>query len=233
MKFGASESRSGFSEMGFRRIGEMSSREDAVNRPGFCPVRNRMGSPGFYLKTYASAAEAVSSTDVEEDVSASDEFQELLGEMKKERTKEVTINRRERLKRERGMGQGKYLQLRRRQVRTETQAWELAAKEYRELLTDMCEQKLAPNLPYMKTLFLGWFEPLRDAILKDQELIQLGKSKAAYAPYFDQLPADKMAVITMHKLMGLLMTGGEHGSARVVQAACSIGDAIEQEVSDL
>ncbi|KAL0461545.1 UNVERIFIED_CONTAM: DNA-directed RNA polymerase 2B, chloroplastic/mitochondrial [Sesamum latifolium] len=38
-----------------------------------------------------------------------------------------------------------------------------------------------------------------------------------------------MAVITMHKLMGLLMTGGEHGCARVVQAACIIGDAVEQE----
>ncbi|KAI5352925.1 hypothetical protein L3X38_005817 [Prunus dulcis] len=44
-------------------------------------------------------------------------------------------------------------------------------------------------------------------------------------------PADKMAVITMHKLMGLLMTNnGGIGSVRVVQAACAIGEAIEQEV---
>ncbi|CAI9786877.1 unnamed protein product [Fraxinus pennsylvanica] len=42
--------------------------------------------------------------------------------------------------------------------------------------------------------------------------------------------ADMMSIITMHKLMGLLMTGGEHGCARVVRAACMIGDAIEQEV---
>ncbi|KAK6152649.1 hypothetical protein DH2020_012288 [Rehmannia glutinosa] len=41
-----------------------------------------------------------------------------------------------------------------------------------------------------------------------------------------------MAVITMHKLMALLMIGGEHGYARVVQAACVIGDAIEQEVGE-
>ncbi|KAI9092084.1 hypothetical protein K1719_028019 [Acacia pycnantha] len=27
----------------------------------------------------------------------------------------------------------------------ETEAWERAAEEYQELLTDMCEQKLAPN----------------------------------------------------------------------------------------
>uniref|UniRef100_A0A6N2LBI8 DNA-directed RNA polymerase n=1 Tax=Salix viminalis TaxID=40686 RepID=A0A6N2LBI8_SALVM len=56
----------------------------------------------------------------------------------------------------------------------------------------MCEHKLAPNLPYMKSLFLGWFEPFTDAIAKEQELIRTGKSRQAYAPYFDLLPADKM-----------------------------------------
>ncbi|KAF5775618.1 putative DNA-directed RNA polymerase [Helianthus annuus] len=32
-------------------------------------------------------------------------------------------------------------------------AWEVAAKAYQELLMDMCWQKLAPNLPYVKSLF--------------------------------------------------------------------------------
>ncbi|CDP00493.1 unnamed protein product [Coffea canephora] len=94
----------------------------------------------------------------------------------------------------------------------------------------MCEQKLAPNLPYIKSLFLGWFEPLKDAIAAEQDLCKDGKNRGAYAQYFDQLPAEMMAVITMHKLMGLLMTGGGYGSARVVQAACHIGEAIEHEV---
>ncbi|XP_022857577.1 putative pentatricopeptide repeat-containing protein At1g13630 isoform X2 [Olea europaea var. sylvestris] len=38
-----------------------------------------------------------------------------------------------------------------------------------------------------------------------------------------------MAVIAIHKSMAPLMTGGGNGSARVVQAACRIGEAIEQE----
>ena len=239
MKFGTVElsscSTSRLSEMGLRRIGEISSREDTVGRPSIGCLRNQLGFSGFCPKSYASVAEAVSSTDVEEDPSASDEVQELLVQMNKEERRQNNIRRREKLKMESGMGQGRYIQLKRRQVKIETEAWELAAKEYRELLTDMCEQKLAPNLPYMKSLFLGWFEPLRDAIEKEQELCRSGacKSKAAYAPYFGQLPADKMAVITMHKLMGLLMTSGQNGSARVVPAACAIGDAIEQEVGDL
>ncbi|KAK9272379.1 hypothetical protein L1049_002750 [Liquidambar formosana] len=226
----SSRSSFGFSEIGVRRIGEFLSPEESMG-PSLSCVRNQIGFNGCCLKSYASVAEAVtSSTDVEEDVPVVDEVQELLVEMGKEDKRRVEYHRRRRWKMVRGMGQTKYQLLRRRQVKIETEAWEQAAKEYKELLRDMCEQKLAPNLPYMKSLFLGWFEPLRDAIAAEQELCRQGKCKASYARYFDHLPADMMSVITMHKLMGLLMTGGEHGSARVVQAACLIGDAIEQEV---
>ncbi|XP_015880486.3 DNA-directed RNA polymerase 2B, chloroplastic/mitochondrial [Ziziphus jujuba] len=221
----------GFSETGFCRNGEISSHDDPVSRLGYGFVRNQVaGNIGICPKGYASVAEAVSSTEVEDDISAGEEIQELLQQMNKEEKKEILNMRRNHQKMVRGMGEKKYQVLRRRQVKIETEAWEQALKEYKELLMDMCEQKLAPNLPYMKSLFLGWFEPLRNAIAKEQELCRQGKNKPAYAPYFDQLPAEMMAVITMHKLMGLLMTGGEHGTARVVPAACIIGDAIEQEV---
>lgn len=184
----------------------------------------------FYGNTrgYASAAEALVSTSEEE----VDEIQELVEQLNKEiDAKSPDIQgRRQQPKMVGGMGLGKYNSLRRRQIKVETEAWEEAAREYQELLVDMCEQKLAPNLPYIKSLFLGWFEPLRDAIVAEQDLCQDGKNRAAYAPYFEHLPADMMAVITMHKLMALLMTGGCNGSARVVQAASHIGEAIEHEV---
>lgn len=213
----------GFPEMGF-------TRDELFSKPRYAFVRS---INGLCPRRYASVAEAVSvsSTDVEEDTAVGDEFQELLAEMKKEVKKEAAIMGRRRRRKERGMSKQKYQALMRRQVKIETEAWEQAAKEYKELLKDMCEQKLAPNLPYVKSLFLGWFEPLRDKIVEEQESCREGKNRGAYAPYFDELPADMMAVITMHKLMALLMTGGENGSARVVQAACSIGEAIEQEVS--
>ncbi|KAM1954398.1 hypothetical protein ACFX1T_023745 [Malus domestica] len=220
----------GFPEVGFCRKGEISSGEGYMGNPSLGSVRNPIGFNGFFPKGYASVAEAVSSTDAEEDVSVVDEVQELLQQMSKEGKRQTDHWRRMRQRRVRGMGQAKYLALKRRQIKIETEAWERAAKEYRELMMDMCEHKLAPNLPYMKSLFLGWFEPLRNAIEHEQNLCRKGKNKAAYAPYFDQLPADMMSVITMHKLMGLLMTGGEHGTCRVVAAACTIGEAIEQEV---
>ncbi|KAJ6421517.1 hypothetical protein OIU84_028814 [Salix udensis] len=223
--------------LGFRAIGEISTHEDLMGKPSFALLRNidstngnRCG--GFFPRGYVSVAEAVSSTDVEDNVSSADEVQELLPEMRKEEEKEERFRRRRRLNANPGIGSRKHRVLRRRQVKIEAEAWELATKEYKELLKDMCEHKLAPNLPFMKSLFLGWFEPFTDAIAKEQELIRTGKSRQAYAPYFDLLPADKMSVIAMHQLAAIVMRGGEHGCARVVTAACMIGDAIEQEVSN-
>ncbi|XP_052198727.1 DNA-directed RNA polymerase 1B, mitochondrial isoform X2 [Diospyros lotus] len=208
-------------------------------RSGFCSYSSSGFGSLMFARGYGSVAEAiVSSTteeDEEEDSGDKEEMRRLmerqvmsrLGKVEVAAAQQGQVKKTSKLVG--GMGQGKYLMLRRRQVKIETEAWEEAAKEYQELLMDMCEQKLAPNLPYMKSLFLGWFEPLRDAILAEQRLCVEGKNRSAYAPYFDQLPADMMAVITMHKLMGLLMTGGGQGGARVVQAACHIGEAIENE----
>lgn len=120
--------------------------------------------------------------------------------------------------------------LRRRQIREETEAWERMTEEYHDLEREMCEKKLAPNLPYVKKLFLGWFEPLRDAIAKEQKSQRTKKHNNAYSPFINSLPADKMAIIVMHKMMALLMTGLEDRSVRVVQAATQIGLAVEHEI---
>lgn len=124
-----------------------------------------------------------------------------------------------------------YYILRRRQIKAETEAWEKMTEEYREFQREMCEKKLAPNLPYVKSLFAGWFEPLSKAIEKEQKSPNTKKHQEAYAPYIDSLPADKMAIIVMHKMMGLLMMGHEYRYVRVVQAAIQIGMAVELEVS--
>uniref|UniRef100_A0A1J3DZF0 DNA-directed RNA polymerase n=1 Tax=Noccaea caerulescens TaxID=107243 RepID=A0A1J3DZF0_NOCCA len=220
-------SSSGCREMGVRRLsGITRPAEEFSGRVGL----NDSCFNGSFARGYTSVAEEVSSTDVEEEPSVVDEVQELLKEMKKEKKREDHRSWRMRKQEHVGMSNSKYRNLWRRQVKIETEEWERAAAEYGELLMDMCEQKLAPNLPYVKSLFLGWFEPLRDAIVKEQELFRLGKSKAVYAHYIDQLPADMVAVITMHKLMGHLMTSSDNGCVKVVHAACSVGDAIEQEI---
>ncbi|KAI4314037.1 hypothetical protein L6164_026980 [Bauhinia variegata] len=206
------------------KVGFLAS-EHGLRRPDFCPSENPFG---FSLsRGYATVAEAVVSTDTEEDFSGSEEIHELLREMNEVTTQLHSEQPKNMVA---GIPIYKYKMLRKRQIKLETEAWDEASKEYQELLEDMCEQKLAPNLPYMKSLFLGWFEPLKDAIAADQEVSKKNKHKLTHAPYFDKLPADMMAVITMHKLMALLMTNTNGiGSARVIQAALQIGEAIEQE----
>lgn len=222
----------GSTEMGCRKFGEFLARDEFLSRPVLHSMMSSGYISGFSSKSYASVAEAVEvlHSESEENVSVTDEVEELLAEMRREEKKQFHSEWRKRQRVSRGMGRWKYQALKRRQIKIETEAWEKAAKEYKELLEDMCAQKLAPNLPYMKSLFLGWFEPLHNKIAEEQELYLAGKTKANYFKYFTQLPADMMAVITMHKLMGLLMAGGEHGAAKVVHIACAIGDAIEQEV---
>ncbi|ERN05778.1 DNA-directed RNA polymerase 1B, mitochondrial [Amborella trichopoda] len=223
--------------------GELQDRDgkmgNGLKNPVFFNCFNGRRDPFFLrgcsLKGFANAAEAVVSTDIDEDCSSGSEETHLVLPTNGYNSNGAIREEREKLKPKNGykdgvMGKAKYLALRTRQVKIETEAWDQAAKEYRELMMDMCEHKLAPNLPYMKSLFLGWFEPLRDIIASEQASYKAGKNKGAYAPYFMQLPADMMSVITMHKLMGLLMTGTDNGSTRLVQAACQIGEAIEQEV---
>ncbi|WCJ25474.1 DNA-directed RNA polymerase 1 mitochondrial [Euphorbia peplus] len=222
-KFNSNPLNASDSRFVFRPFGRISSNDDYLGKTSFGFTKS-FDFSRVWSESYASVAEAeavTSSTDVEDDVSGSEEVQELLTGLQRAEAQQRKYAK----KKERGMAYSRYRVLRRRQVKIETEAWEQAAKEYKELLMDMCQHKLAPNLPYMKSMFLGWFEPLKEAIAKEQEM----KKMFAYSPFFDQLPPEMMAVITMHKLMALVMVGGV-GCTRVVAAACAIGEAIEQEI---
>ncbi|GLT77095.1 hypothetical protein SLA2020_487120 [Shorea laevis] len=215
-------------QWGFRQNFVLYSQKDELGRFSLSRSSKLLGVSGLFrlAKGYASTAEAAIST--EEDLSGSEEIHELMEEMSG--AEKMQLDLKQPKKMIAGMGIGKYNMLRRRQTKIETEAWEQAAKEYQELLMDMCEQKLAPNLPYVKSLLLGWFEPLRDAIVAEQERCK-DETHLSHAPFFNDLQADMMAVITMHKLMGLLMTSsGGTGGIMVVQAAIQIGEAIEHEV---
>jgi len=74
----------------------------------------------------------------------------------------------------------------------------------------------------------------RDGICEEQRAYanrEHREHRSVYGPYICQLPADMLAVITMHRLMGLLMSDQEHGCVKVIHAAVVIGEAVEQEVT--
>ncbi|PKA46324.1 DNA-directed RNA polymerase 2, chloroplastic/mitochondrial [Apostasia shenzhenica] len=203
------------------RFSEMGSRPNAASRPLSDYLSHSMIRSSGFISRYrgmSSVAAEIASTDVDEEGEAITEWKSM-----------ETSQDNSQKQRPASSGLRKFYKLRRRQIKLETEAWEQAAKEYKELLEDMCKKKLAPNLPYVKSLFLGWFEPLRDKIAEEQESFRDAHSRAPYAPVFNLLPADMMAVITMHKMMSLMMARDGAGSVLVVKAACQIGEAIEQE----
>ena len=133
--------------------------------------------------------------------------------------------------RQKGKEREKYNLLRRRQIEAETEAWERMVEEYRELEREMREKMLAPNLPHVKALLLGWFEPFRADVEAEQTAhhARPKKQQDSIAPHVDDLPADKVAVIVMHKMMAMVMES-EEGCVQLVHAAIHIGLALEQEV---
>lgn len=90
------------------------------------------------------------------------------------------------------------------------------------------------NSPELNLSRYGSFVACRDSILEEQRAYanrEHREHRSMYGPYICQLPADMLAVITMHRLMGLLMSDQEHGCVKVVLAAVQIGEAVEQEVA--
>ncbi|KAJ4810591.1 DNA-directed RNA polymerase [Rhynchospora pubera] len=122
-----------------------------------------------------------------------------------------------------------YDSLRRRQIKAETQAWEEALEEYKELERIMLEKKLAPSLPYVKSLILSWFEQLRETIEREQQVQMKKRRQNGWGHCIGVLPADKMAMIVMIKVMELLLPRKLDRSVPLVQVALTVGDAIEQE----
>ncbi|MCO5547469.1 hypothetical protein L7F22_000919 [Adiantum nelumboides] len=122
--------------------------------------------------------------------------------------------------------------LRNRQLKVESYAWQRATDDYRKQIAQMCKNQRAPSLPFMKALFLSWFEPLTKAITAEQEAYKNGKliAERRYGPYLDLLPADMLAVITMHKTVAKLLTDDVSGGLRVIIPIMSIGEAVEEEV---
>ncbi|XP_014495967.1 DNA-directed RNA polymerase 3B, chloroplastic [Vigna radiata var. radiata] len=144
---------------------------------------------------------------------------------------EEEMRRKEEEMRQKEKEREKYNCLRRRQIEAETEAWQKMVEEYRELEREMRQKMLAPNLPHVKALLLGWFEPFRTVVEAEQKAhrARSKKQQESIAPHVDDLPSDKVAVIVMHKMMAMVMEN-EEGCVQLVHAAVHIGMAVEQEV---
>ena len=191
------------------------------------------GSDFDFIRSAPFTGQLVEASAVEQVVEKND-ILEMDDKEKRQRNPDVVADTCNRKGLGKEISRGNHLKLMRRQMKIESEAWQRAIQEYKDTLEEMCKHQLAPNLPFMKSMFLSWFEPLVNAITAEQEAYQKGEyrlNRSSYGPYLGLLPADKLAVITMHKTVAKLLTEDANVGLRVIVPVLSIGEAVEQEVS--
>ena len=81
-----------------------------------------------------------------------------------------------------------------------------------------------PSLPVSATAVTGFFEPLSRAVALEQEAVRLkvpSVDRNNYGPFLLMLNPDKLAVITLHVVIGQLMKGEESFSPESPKPACA------------
>ncbi len=143
-----------------------------------------------------------------------------------------------------------YIARRERQRRVENESVNDEIKRYREMSEQMARVGAGANLPAVRKLLTSFYEPLMVGIEREQSMISEGVpgiDRRVYGPYLQLLGADKIAVISLHTMISMLMRGeekrklevfsdreGEHGQAgsvKFIRLASSLGKAIEAEVN--
>ena len=143
-----------------------------------------------------------------------------------------------------------FIARRERQRRVENESVNDEIKRYREMSTQMAQVGVGANLPAVRQLLTSFYEPLVLGIEREQGHISEGDpgiDRRVYGPYLQLLGADKIAVVSLHTVISMLMQGelkkkhgiseeafdthGTAGSLKFIRLASSLGRVIEAEVN--
>ena len=132
--------------------------------------------------------------------------------------------------------------LERRQRDNEVLAVDNEVRRYKEGQAATSLRGDGPSLPIGRRLLQGFFEPLSRAVALEQEAIRLkvpSVDRNNYGPFLLMLNPDKLAVITLHVVIGQLMKGEESfspespqaGMCKFVRVVERLGEAVQAEVN--
>ncbi|BDA47730.1 probable DNA-directed RNA polymerase 2, chloroplastic/mitochondrial [Coccomyxa sp. Obi] len=135
-----------------------------------------------------------------------------------------------------------------RQIDNETQALEEAVERYKKGVEDMKKRGEYAELTPARRMILQWFEPLRDAIAREQRAIilkdtEMEYGRMKYGPFLILLSPEQLAVMTLHIAIMAMMRGEkqkQHISAKKLRSfggqcvlstlSVSLGTAIRMQV---
>ena len=119
-----------------------------------------------------------------------------------------------------------------RQYALETAALEANIEQYKKIVASVIAVGKGAALPVSQRLVVSWFTPMAEAVDREQALIWAraqGTDRATYGPYLVLLPPEKLAVITMHEVMSMVL--GAAGSVPFTSLAARVGQAVQAEVN--
>ncbi|KNC53395.1 uncharacterized protein AMSG_12214 [Thecamonas trahens ATCC 50062] len=118
------------------------------------------------------------------------------------------------------------------QLTRETLALDAAVAKYKEQAAKVTELGRGAELGPGQSLLLKWFGPLAEAIGEEQRLVRTregSSERAKYGHLLALVEADKLAVITLHELVGLSLASATQ--VKFVKACMAVGEAVEAEVN--
>lgn len=127
-----------------------------------------------------------------------------------------------------------YAQLLRRQLALETRAVDEAVCRYREEASSRDARGEAASAGPGRALLTRWFQPMWEAVAAEQDAVrrrERGTDRGVYGPYLLLVEPQKLAVITMHGVLGLVLSEEEAGSVRLTRAALHVGKCVQAQVN--
>lgn len=94
------------------------------------------------------------------------------------------------------------------QIAYERRSVDMAAEKYNKLKETVVQLGMGGSLQPVQRMLLGWYTPLLEAIkLEQRDVVQKKYSydRERYGVFLCLLPSDKLAVITMHVVLNLLL----------------------------
>lgn len=117
------------------------------------------------------------------------------------------------------------------QVELESRAVENEVKRFERVRQELVSMGKGANVS-PSWILLNWFEPLVEKIKEEQKFFAqdvVGTDRSKYGPFLAQLPAEKLAVIAIHNVLGQVLQ--EEEGAAFAPASIKVGEAVQNEVN--
>lgn len=115
------------------------------------------------------------------------------------------------------------------QIETETKAVEMGVLRYNQLAKKAVDRGEGALLKPAERLLLYWYEPLREALVKERRSIRRGEpevGRTIHGPVLSSIKTDRLAVVTLYEVLSAMM---QESAIPLTRLAYAIGRAVVAE----